>query len=427
MTVLVWGLVPTTMIDLGSLLLPLVLGAAAIYLLLPRPRSYPVWWGAGLGTLALVAGAVLMTRPGGILVENILFYAFSVVAIVSGTLLISQHNPARAALSFALVILSTCGLFLLLAAPFLMAATIVVYAGAIVVTFLFVLMLAQQAGLSSADMRSREPLFSVTAGFALLGALLYVLQLNYGTGHFDQMLQRIIEASEQSSAADIDKVVVPRFKLTEASLASLRIAQVPNEVLLKLDSLKDKELDREQLGAELAKTLDKSEQERYQELILNRAQFRAGLLAQLKAELRAHGMKKYVKELEDEIVWPLASDSDEQKRRDLLTGQEKTSLEKIVKEARWDLQRGLPLTQAHGTHPEKMSPFSGPSAAVPMDELRRNAEGVPELPADNAAYLGRSLFTDYLLAVELGGLLLLIAVVGAVAIAHRGSTQEKAT
>ena len=41
---------------------------------------------------------------------------------------------------------STCGLFLLQAAPFLMAATIIIYAGAIVVTFLFVIMLAQQEG-----------------------------------------------------------------------------------------------------------------------------------------------------------------------------------------------------------------------------------------------------------------------------------------
>ena len=113
--------------------------------------------------------------------ETVLFYAFSGIAIVSGALLVTQRNPARAALSFALVVLSTCGLFLLLAAPFLMAATIIVYAGAIVVTFLFVLMLAQQEGLSDADARSREPLLATLTGFVLLGALLYVLKLGYAT------------------------------------------------------------------------------------------------------------------------------------------------------------------------------------------------------------------------------------------------------
>src|SRR5207344_2657446 len=105
-------------------------------------------------------------------VEAFLFYGFSGLAVVFAALMITSRNPARSALAFAVVVLSTCGLFLLLAAPFLMAATIVIYAGAIIVTFLFVLMLAQQEGLSDADARSREPLLATLAGFALLGVLL---------------------------------------------------------------------------------------------------------------------------------------------------------------------------------------------------------------------------------------------------------------
>jgi hypothetical protein len=52
-----------------------------------------------------------------------------------------------------------------------MAATIIVYAGAIIVTFLFVIMLAQQSGLSDADLRSREPALATVAGFFLLADL----------------------------------------------------------------------------------------------------------------------------------------------------------------------------------------------------------------------------------------------------------------
>ena len=44
------------------------------------------------------------------------------------------------------------------------------------------------------------------------------------------------------------------------------------------------------------------------------------------------------------------------------------------------------------------------------------------MPAANSAYLGRSLFTDYLLPVELAGLLLLVATVSAIAIANRHQT-----
>lgn len=364
MVMLLLGAVAPSLMELGSLMLPLVLGAAAIYLLLPRPVPFPTWWGAGLGTLALVAAGVLWVRPGGQIIENIIFYAFSFIAVVSGTLLISQHNPARAALSFALVILSTCGLFLMLAAPFLMAATIIVYAGAIVVTFLFVLMLAQQAGLSDADMRSREPLFSVVAGFALLGGILYVLHLNYDTEPLDQILARVQLAEHQSNTDDMDAIV------------------------------KDSKND---------------------------------LLMQLKVLLRAHGMKTLHADIENTIVWPTAGDGDDKASQLERRREQLAKLKDIVVQARSALARGVPQIQPHASHLEKMSSFSGPSAAVPADELRRDkVSGLPQLPADNAGYLGRSLFTDYLLAVELGGILLLVAVIGAIAIARRqGSVQEK--
>src|SRR5208283_5176065 len=159
--------------------LPIALGMAAIFLLLPRPRPYPALWGTAAGGAAIVLAGIFLIHSTGLSVESVLFYLFSAVAILAGGLLITQANPARAALSFALVVLSTCGLFLLQAAPFLMAATIIIYAGAIIVTFLFVLMLAQQEHHSDADYRAREPLLASIAGFVLLGALLWILHLNY--------------------------------------------------------------------------------------------------------------------------------------------------------------------------------------------------------------------------------------------------------
>src|SRR5262249_42599342 len=136
-------------------------------------------------------------------VETVLFYAFSAVAILGGALLVTHHNPVYAALAFALVVLSTCGLFLLLAAPFLMAATVIIYAGAIIVTFLFVIMLAQQAGLSSADARSREPFLTCLAGFILLAALVAVLRLNYDTSALEPLLEQVRQAAAATSEAEV--------------------------------------------------------------------------------------------------------------------------------------------------------------------------------------------------------------------------------
>jgi NADH-quinone oxidoreductase subunit J len=152
-----------------QMVLPLALGAVALYLLLPKPHKRPVALGAGLGLLAVLLAGVLLFRGGADrLPERLLFWIFSALAIVGAGAMLTQRNPARAAISFALVVMNVCGLFLLQGAPFLMAATIIIYAGAIIVTFLFVLMLAQQRGFSDADDRTREPFLASFAGFILL-------------------------------------------------------------------------------------------------------------------------------------------------------------------------------------------------------------------------------------------------------------------
>src|SRR5262245_59718563 len=86
--------------ELWPLLPPLAAGAGSIYLLLPRPRPYPKLWGALLGGLALLLAGWFVLRAGAFNPETVLFYTFSAIAVVSGTLLVTQHNPARAALSF---------------------------------------------------------------------------------------------------------------------------------------------------------------------------------------------------------------------------------------------------------------------------------------------------------------------------------------
>jgi NADH-quinone oxidoreductase subunit J len=169
---------PAAAASLWPIAIPVLLGLLAVYLLLPRLRPFPPLLGCVAAGLALLSGGWLLIRSNVFLPERILFYAFSGIAIVAGGLLVTQRHPVRAALSFALVVLSTCGLFLLQAAPFLMAATIIVYAGAIIVTFIFVIMLAQQLGPSDADDRSRDPVLACIAGVVLLGTLLFALNLD---------------------------------------------------------------------------------------------------------------------------------------------------------------------------------------------------------------------------------------------------------
>src|SRR5262249_12572307 len=81
---------------------------------LPRPQLRPIWPGIILGLFSLVLGGWQLGRDSGApVVERFLFFSFSGLAILGGISFVTNRNPARGAIAFALVVLSTCGLFLL--------------------------------------------------------------------------------------------------------------------------------------------------------------------------------------------------------------------------------------------------------------------------------------------------------------------------
>ncbi len=155
------------------LLAPLVMGGLAVAWLMPRyqGRRTPVAGGL-LGMAALATAGFFLIQPDPNAVTGGLFYLFAGTAIVAAVCMITNENPVYAALWFALVTLSVCGLFLLQSAPFLAAATVIVYAGAIIVTFVFVIMLARQSGAAAYDQEAQQPLLATVSAFLLLGGLL---------------------------------------------------------------------------------------------------------------------------------------------------------------------------------------------------------------------------------------------------------------
>jgi NADH:ubiquinone oxidoreductase subunit 6 (subunit J) len=330
--------------EMAPIALAAALGMAALYVLLPRPKPLPRLLGAALGAAALVAAAVCFTRTGGPRVEQFLFYAFSGVAVAAAAVMITQHNAARAALAFALAVLSTTGLFLLNAAPFLMAGTIIVYAGAIVVTFLFVIMLAQPEGYSDADARSREPLLAAVAGFFLLTTLVFVLHRTYDTTDLDALLARLDAARAEATPAGV------RQALGDPGAFEDQVTRVVEQTTAR-------------------PATHRPLQEAHDGLMEALPNNDVALLHRRLDRLRAAAG---------------------QARR--LAGR---------------LQPG---------ESTKLSPFAGAPANRPAQPVS----------ADNVAGLGRALFTDYLLAVELGGTLLLVATIGAIAIAYRSPGRRPA-
>ena len=73
--------------------------------------------------------------------ESAIFYAFGAVLLLSGLRVITARNPVHGALFLVLAFFTAAGLWLLLRAEFLAIALVVVYVGAVMVLFLFVVMM----------------------------------------------------------------------------------------------------------------------------------------------------------------------------------------------------------------------------------------------------------------------------------------------
>jgi len=180
----------------------LAIGAVGVLIALPRERVNPQLIGmilaaAGFGAV-IVALALRGLDAAGL--PNPHFYIFAPIAILSALRVITHQQPVYSALYFILTILSSSALYLLMGAEFMAFALIIIYAGAILITYLFVIMLATQApsetemdSLSSYDAIAREPLWATIMGFAIVAVLTGMLaqglpQIRPAGSEFDQQL-----------------------------------------------------------------------------------------------------------------------------------------------------------------------------------------------------------------------------------------------
>src|SRR5262245_38588557 len=128
----------------------LAAGALGLWLVLPTRH----WFGKWLCTLLLAVAAALFAYDLPLLgnwLDQGVYWLLALITLGAAVATISSQSPVYSAIWFAASLLGTAGLFFFNGAQFLGVATIVVYAGAIVVTFLFVIMLAQPEGHSPYD------------------------------------------------------------------------------------------------------------------------------------------------------------------------------------------------------------------------------------------------------------------------------------
>src|SRR2546426_2472769 len=106
--------------------------------------------------------------------QDIFFYVFAALTLLCGLLVVVNpfsRNPVTSAMFLVLTIISLAGLFVLLHASFLAAVQVLVYAGAVMVLFLFVIMLLDL----KEEQRRKFSKFGVAAGVISVGAIVAIL------------------------------------------------------------------------------------------------------------------------------------------------------------------------------------------------------------------------------------------------------------
>ncbi len=107
------------------------------------------------------------------------FYLFSLIAIASALLFVTRKNPVPAALWLVNVMFALSGLYVMLDAPFVGVIQVLVYAGAIMVVFVFVVMLLNLGRSEITDARSLGA--RLGAGFVTLALLANLLVVQRDT------------------------------------------------------------------------------------------------------------------------------------------------------------------------------------------------------------------------------------------------------
>jgi NADH-quinone oxidoreductase subunit J len=166
--------------------------------------------------------------------QQVFFYLFAVLTLLCGVLVIANpftRSPVTSAMFLVLTIVSMAGLFVLLHAFFLAAVQVLVYAGAVMVLFLFVIML-----LDLKEEEQRKIKASVAAlGVAAVGMIAAVM---IRTIHRSRMGFGLERAAVEGSTIALGRDLFTRFALPFEVVSLVLLVAMIGTILLSRKDLK---------------------------------------------------------------------------------------------------------------------------------------------------------------------------------------------
>ncbi|HET9704366.1 MAG TPA: NADH-quinone oxidoreductase subunit J [Vicinamibacterales bacterium] len=166
--------------------------------------------------------------------DALLFYAFAAVSVIGSLLVVLQKNPVYSVLAIIGSFFGLAGLYVLLEAPFVAVVQIIIYAGAIMVLFLFVVMLLNVPREDAAEWDRSHPLYrpmAVRVGAVL--AVLLALQLGWALSRTSGLAGTVGEDTVAvSSVAELGRVLFTDYMFAFEVTSILIIASMVGAVVL---------------------------------------------------------------------------------------------------------------------------------------------------------------------------------------------------
>jgi NADH-quinone oxidoreductase subunit J len=173
--------------------------------------------------------------------ETIAFYTFAGLAVLTSALVIGQRNPMYSVLLLIASFGALSGLYIGLDAPFAAVIQIIVYAGAIMVLFLFVVMLLNAPQEDAAQFDRLHPLrHPAVTRFGALLAVLLIVQLGWAlmrASEFDDAVASRTGSETVSSVRELGRVLFERHGFAfEATSILILVAMVGAVVLARKEA-----------------------------------------------------------------------------------------------------------------------------------------------------------------------------------------------
>ncbi|HVX38922.1 MAG TPA: NADH-quinone oxidoreductase subunit J [Gemmatimonadaceae bacterium] len=161
------------------------------------------------------------------------FYLFGLLAIVSAILFVTRKSPVAAALWLVSTMFNLAALYVLLDAQFIGAVQVLVYAGAIMVVFLFVIMLLNLGQGEGVDIRGVG--WKIVAGAIAIGILAQVFALTRARTPVNLTLPQGYAAQQIAESGAVAPIAAPLFNqylLAFEVTSILLLAAIVGAVLL---------------------------------------------------------------------------------------------------------------------------------------------------------------------------------------------------